>query len=260
LKFLLNGIGALLTKPCTRRNSSSVYINIVNYGDNNKIGIGAEMKLVKFLVTRLNITIFLLLLQIIAFLSMTAIVFIRWPIFSTLGTLLSFTVFLALVKKDKPSAFKLTWVIVVLTFQPLGGVLYLIFGDKRPTRKVASYIDEHALIAKYLDKDDDLPEIHSENSKRMSSLFHYIKNVSSYHAYKNTETSYYAFGEDMFEDVLIDLRQAEKFIFLEYFIIKESAMWDQILDILIAKASAGVDVRLIIDDFGSMKLFTNHYI
>ena len=218
------------------------------------------MKRIKFLVTRLSITILLLLLQIIAFLSITALVFIRFPIFSTLGTGLSFMVFLALVKKDKPAAFKLTWVIVVLTFLPLGGLLYLIFGDKRPTRKIANYIDEHALIAKYLDKNDNLPEIHSENSDRMSSLFQYIKKVSSYHAYKKTETAYYAFGEDMFEDMLIHLNKAEKFIFLEYFIIKDSSMWDQILHILMVKARAGVDVRLMIDDFGSMKLFTNRYI
>ncbi|MCL2559016.1 MAG: cardiolipin synthase [Turicibacter sp.] len=218
------------------------------------------MRVIKFLVTRLNITIFLLLLQIIALLSLTAFVFIRWPIVSTLGTLLSFVVFLNLVKKDKPSAFKLTWVIVVLTFWQIGGIVYLLFGDKRPTRKVASYVDEHALIAKYLDKDDNLPQIASENNKRMSSIFQYIKNASSYHAYKKTNTSYYAFGEDMFADMLADLRKAEKYIFIEYFIIKESSMWDQILEIIVAKVADGVDVRLIVDDFGSMKLFTNRYI
>jgi cardiolipin synthase len=218
------------------------------------------MKLIKLLVTRLNITIFLLLLQIIIFLLIITLVFIRFPIFYTLGTLLSLAVFLALVKKDKPSAFKLTWVIVVLTFLPAGGLLYAIFGDKRPTRKIASYINEHALIAKYLNQDDELAEVNSKNNTRMSSLFQYIKNASSYHAYKNTETSYYALGEDMFEDMLIHLRKAKKFIFLEYFIIKESSMWDQVLEILIIKASEGVDVRLIIDDFGSMKLFTNRYI
>lgn len=222
--------------------------------------MGVTMKLIKFFITRLNITIFLLLVQIILALSITFFVFIKWPIFSTLGTIFSFTVFLALVKKDKHSAFKLTWVVVVLSFSQIGGLIYAIFGDKRPTRKIASYIDEHALISKHLDKANDLPAVCSENRNRMSSLFQYIKNTSSYHAYKNTETTYYPFGEDMFEDTLINLRKAKKFIFLEYFIIKESSMWHQILEILIAKASDGVDIRLIIDDFGSMKLFTNRYI
>lgn len=218
------------------------------------------MKLFKLLVTRLNITIFLLLVQIITFLWIAALVFTRFPIFYTLGTMLSLVVFLTLVKKDKPAAFKLTWVIMVLTVLPIGGLLYAILGDKRPTRKIAGYIEEHALIAKYLEKDDELIELDSQNRDRISSLFQYIKKVSSYHAYQNTETSYYPFGEEMFEDMLVHLRQAKKFIFLEYFIIKDSSMWDQILAILITKVHEGVDVRLIIDDFGSMKLFTNRYI
>ena len=218
------------------------------------------MKLFKLLLTRLNITIYLLLLQIICLLALAIFIFIRFPIFSLLGSILSGIVFLGIVKKDKPAAFKLTWIIVVLTFLPVGGLLYLIFGDKRPTRKIAKYVEEHALIAKYLDLDEEPNEVKSENCGRMSSLFHYIRRTSSYHAYKNTDINYYTFGEQMFEDLLEDLGKAEKFIFLEYFIIKESFMWAQILEILIRKADEGVDVRLIVDDFGSMKLFTNRYI
>jgi len=221
---------------------------------------GSFMKLFKLLLTRLNITIYLLLVQIAFFLALTIFIFIRFPIFSILGSLLSGVVFLGLVKKDKPAAFKLTWVIVVLTFLPVGGLLYLAFGDKRPTRKIAKYMDEHALISKYLDLDEAPNEVKSENCGRMSSLFQYIRNASSYHAYKNTDINYYTFGEHMFEDLLKDLDKAEKFIFLEYFIIKKSSMWAQILEILIEKVNAGVDVRLIVDDFGSMKLFTNRYI
>ena len=182
------------------------------------------MKSFKFLITRLNITIYLLMLQIAFFLALAIFIFIRYPIFSSIGTLLSGVVFLALVKKDKPAAFKLTWIIVVLTFLQVGGILYLIFGDKRPTRKIAKYVDEHALIAKYLDLDEEPNEVKSENCGRMSSLFHYIRNSSSYHAYKQTDIEYYRFGEEMFADLLSDLSDAENYIFLEYFIIKDSLM------------------------------------
>jgi len=218
------------------------------------------MKLFKLLTTRLHLTIYLLILQAAFFLAVTIYILNRFPIFYILGSLLSGLVFLALVKKDKPAAFKLTWIIVVLTFLPVGGLLYLFFGDKRPTRKIANYIDEHALISKYLDLDDEPNEVKSEHCGRMSSLFQYIRNTSSYHAYKKTKIDYYTLGEHMFTDLLDDLKKAEKFIFLEYFIIKDSSMWQQILDILIQKVDAGIDVRLIIDDFGSMKLFTNRYI
>ncbi|MCL2420367.1 MAG: cardiolipin synthase [Defluviitaleaceae bacterium] len=70
----------------------------------------------------------------------------------------------------------------------------------------------------------------------------------------------YRFGEAMFEDMLAALSQAEKFIFMEYFIIKESGMWDRLLEVLVRKAGGGVDVRLIVDDLGSHRLFTRSYV
>ena len=61
-------------------------------------------------------------------------------------------------------------------------------------------------------------------------------------------------GESMYESMLIDLKNAKKYIFLEFFIINKGLMWDTILDILIEKVKEGVDVKLIYDDFGSSTL------
>jgi len=218
------------------------------------------MKLFKLLTSRLMIIVYLIVVQIALLLGVAISVMMQFPLFYWSSIALSLVVVLALIKKDKPAAFKLTWIIVVGMVLPIGGMVYLLFGDKRPTRKVAKYIEEHALIAKYLELNKEPSEVRAENCGRMSSLFSYIRNVSSYHAYKNTAIDYYGMGEDMFSALLDDLSKAEKFIFLEYFIIKDSLMWGQIAEILIWKAAQGVDVRLIIDDFGSMALFTNRYI
>ena len=50
--------------------------------------------------------------------------------------------------------------------------------------------------------------------------------------------------------MLSELRKAQEYIFLEYFIIEEGYMWNSILAILIEKAAANVDVRVIYDDVG----------
>ena len=68
----------------------------------------------------------------------------------------------------------------------------------------------------------------------------------------NTETKYFRIGEEMFDSMCKELRKAQKFIFLEYFIIEEGIMWDTILDILREKAAAGLDVRVLYDDVGSI--------
>ena len=56
-----------------------------------------------------------------------------------------------------------------------------------------------------------------------------------------------------------DLKQAEKFIFMEYFIVDKGIMWDSILEILKEKAAAGVDVRVIYDDVGCMLTLPHGY-
>jgi len=66
-------------------------------------------------------------------------------------------------------------------------------------------------------------------------------------------------GEKMFDDMLIELEKAEKFILFEFFIVKKGEMWDKVLDVLTRKAAQGVEVRLIIDDLGSQKLFSHIY-
>ena len=59
--------------------------------------------------------------------------------------------------------------------------------------------------------------------------------------------------------MLEDLQKAEHFIFMEYFIIEEGKFWDSILEILKAKAAAGVDVRVLYDDIGCMMTLPGDY-
>ena len=59
-----------------------------------------------------------------------------------------------------------------------------------------------------------------------------IPGAESIEEWTNTETKYFRIGEEMFDSMCKELRRAQKFIFLEYFIIEEGVMWDTILDIL----------------------------
>ena len=68
--------------------------------------------------------------------------------------------------------------------------------------------------------------------------------------YGDTTAKYYPLGDHGYDDLLAALESAEKFIFMEYFIITPGKLWDSIVDILARKAAEGVDVRLIYDDFG----------
>jgi len=76
---------------------------------------------------------------------------------------------------------------------------------------------------------------------------------------KNNKVTYYNFGEKFYPELLKELKKAEKFIFMEYFIVNKGVMWNGILDILKEKAKNGVDVRIIYDDMGSISMLTTKY-
>jgi len=87
----------------------------------------------------------------------------------------------------------------------------------------------------------------------------YIKNLNNLPSYTDTATEYYPWGIDFWEALKTDLKRAEKFIFMEYFIIEEGVMWNEILEILAEKAQAGVEVRFMYDDIGSISKVPARY-
>lgn len=206
------------------------------------------------------LTIFLLILQIAAL-----VLFAGWLVRASAvvywaGVFWSVLVFSFVLKKDEASVYKITWLIVILIAPSVGGIVYLFFGNKRPLKKIAAHVREHALIVKLLDADGNLPFVNQVQCGRMYSLLQYIRGASGYHAYKNTSQKYYPQGELMFTDILAEISKAEKFIFLEFFIIKSGKMWDTLLEALCKKVDEGVEIRLIVDHLGSHKLFTRAYL
>ena len=213
----------------------------------------------KNIFTRMHLTIFLLVIQIAVFLFLLYRIFVYLPFITYIAYAISIVVALILIKKDKASAYKVSWIIIVLGVPILGGLLYLLVGDKRPLKKIAAHAEEHALIAKTLES-DDMPDMSQSKDPRRADSFEYIRKISAYHTYENIHTTYYPMGEIMFEDMLTELSAAQKFIFLEFFIVKKSHMWDRICEILVEKAAQGVEVRVVVDDLGSFKLFTSAYV
>ena len=77
--------------------------------------------------------------------------------------------------------------------------------------------------------------------------------------YENTSVEYFSLGEDKFEALKRELRQAERFIFMEYFIVERGYMWDSILEILEEKVKEGVEVRVMYDGMCCLMLLPYHY-
>ncbi len=149
---------------------------------------------------------------------------------------------------------KIPWIILIMSLPILAGVIYISFGQyqfSKKERKIHDEIDRNLTTALeavsecVVDSDFD----GDPYALRQST---YLNNIAKAPAYKNTQVSYYKLGEEKLEAMLHELKQAKKFIFLEYFIIEEGKMWSAIEEVLKEKASEGVDVRILYDDFGCL--------
>ena len=163
---------------------------------------------------------------------------------------LSICIVLYLVRKDENSAYKIGWIVLIGLLPLLGGALYLAFGNKAPAKGLRTRMQkvERAHTADLAPQEDQTDTL-ERSAKNLSC---YVEKYGPYPAWKHTDAEYFPSGEAMYPKLLADLEKAEKFIFLEFFIVKTGIMWDGVETILKRKAAAGVDVRLIYDDFGSL--------
>ena len=149
---------------------------------------------------------------------------------------------------------KMSWIIFILLFPIFGISVYLLWGGNSlmpHIRKKMRVCESHYLP--FLENNKDII-----NRLRYSDINHsrqaeFLVNESSYPLYDGTSSEYLPSGERFFERLLAELENAQKYIFIEFFILAEGYMWDEIHKILKRKAAEGVEVKIICDDFGSIK-------
>ena len=157
-----------------------------------------------------------------------------------------------IIKRDE-TAYKILWLLVILTVPVAGALLYLLFGNRRtarPLRKRLRRVQEAGQPA-------PLPcgVTPFEGEKRMEQTVRWLEHKTGYPLMRAEDVRYYPLGDAMYPDMLTDLRAAKKTIYLEYFIIEPGEMWQSIVDILAQKVREGLDVRVMYDDLGSISTF-----
>ncbi len=169
---------------------------------------------------------------------------------------------------------KLSWIILILVFPVFGSPTYLACSGGRPTKGMQKKIqraqeeNESALKEAGFEIDSlSLPDgflkepqpIQADGLNRLDEadsldeadgVSRYLQTQARYPAFTGGKICYYQSGEEVFPDMLKAIESAKKYILLEYFIISAGEMWNAVLQRLIEKAEAGVQVRIIYDDVG----------
>ena len=197
------------------------------------------------------------LLQIITMIVLSLYLMRGFFVVYLLLELVSVVTVFVLVNNEE--AYKLSWILIILLLPVTGLFLYFMWGRKRTNAKDYRIIREmEEENSKYLIQDEEVAEDISRQHPNKVQISRYLRK-KGFPIYNNTQVTYYPVGEEMIEAMMKDLRQAEKFIFMEYYIVYDGRVWREILEILTQKVQEGVDVRLLFDDFGTLILNTHDF-
>lgn len=164
-------------------------------------------------------------------------------------SLLSLTVVLRLYSKRTTGNMKLPWIMLILVFPVMGLSLFLLIemaGDVGRISKRLKTVREKTEGALIQD-----PEVLSAMDRTAANQSRYLLQYAHSPVYANTAVAYYAEAADALAAMKAELQKAEKFIFMEYFIIQDGWAFGELLDILRQKARQGVEVRVMYDDIGN---------
>lgn len=209
---------------------------------------------------RTGILLMLILLQI--GLLMVGFRFLSNYVFAIYGgsMVLGFLLAVYLINQKGNPAFKIAWMVPILTVPVFGALFYLYFHLQMESRLLnQQVIKEVARTAELSEqKEEDRAALEKE-SPQVANMVSYLRKVSNSAVHTNTTASYYPSGESAFDVILRELSAAKHYIFIEFFIVDQGYMWETILEILRAKVKEGVEVRIMYDGMSDYFRLPMHY-
>ncbi len=205
-----------------------------------------------FMALKTMIILFLVGVQIGIFVCFYVLLGLAFWIYLIISFCLSFLTCLYCLSSPKNGLSKSVWILVLLLGFSFGFILY-IRSDERFFFRGAK--KRYAAIFNRTSKYDKA-FFQPDSQQSVKRDCEYLYSAGNFAAYTDTSIKYFSSGTQLFDDVYDRIQFAEKFIFMEFFIIADGVLLDRIVNVLAQKAENGADVRIIYDDLGSHRVFS----
>ena len=150
---------------------------------------------------------------------------------------------------------QITWLMVIMVMPVFGPLLYAYTRSDLGHRAMRERIRQmNQFNQRRIRQEPQVMERFEQENPIAAARVRYMRRSGCYPVFDRTGVTYFPQGEDKWARLLDELEHAQKFIFLEYFIIAEGAMWGKVLEILARKAAQGVEVRVLYD--GTNEFYT----
>ncbi len=210
-------------------------------------------KAFELLFHRVTMLSFLILIQLYLLFSFLVEFNRFFSTFALFSSLISFVVALIIINSNNNQASKISWLVVMLVLPLVGGFLYLLYGKTHLSKSQQQRIKQLQQVYKdHLNVEPLVNQTFIEEYPHWQAMTSYLENQANASLHYLDDATYYSSGEDFFEDLLVEIKKAQSFIFMQYFILAKGEMWNEILEVLKQKAREGVVVRVLYDDVGSI--------
>jgi len=215
-------------------------------------------KEINYIPIRYIIAIMLAVIEIALIIGILVLLILYIPYFYIAMYITVFFIILKIISNDENPDYKVPWIVTVIALPIVGMMLYFMFSKRKLPKKIIKklvFLNKRII---YTNHKSNLESLKNENIMYYTQALNLCK-ISNSNLYRNDYLTYYKLGEEMFKDMLNELKKANEFIFMEYFIISEGNFWNLILEILKEKAKVGIEVKVVYDDIGCMSTLPGSY-
>lgn len=157
-----------------------------------------------------------------------------------------------------------TWLMLLYFIPILGFIFYLLLGTDMHKRKmfkvkeIEDKLNEAIRQQEHQLKNNELQK-HAPDIEGFSDLVMFNLDAVGAVLSDTNDIDIFVDGNAKFEALLEDIRGAEKFIHIQYYIIKNDVLFNRIKEVLIEKAAQGVEVRILFDAMGCRSVRKNYW-
>jgi cardiolipin synthase len=159
----------------------------------------------------------------------------------------------------------LVWLMVIFFFPIIGFVFYLFLGQDLKKRKLFTlkHQEEDKLIrTKHYQKtllSGNQYKFKDERIKQYTDMITLHLTSGDAPLSDNNRVQIFNSGQEKFTQLMESIKQAKKFIHIEYYIIRNDSLGREIIILLSRKAKEGIEVRLLYDGMGGIRLPKNFF-
>lgn len=168
-------------------------------------------------------------------------------------------VILMILLENKNPTKSIAYIMLLALLPVLGLVVYYFFGrDYRKQRlfNLKGAVDSPVMESFWTDHNAELEKRLDQTERKFGDLIAPARLIFNQHQgflTLNNKIKLLLNGEAKFPEVLSSLEQARHHIHMEYYVFSYDDVGKKVVEVLTRKAREGIEVRIIIDDFGSQK-------